>query len=302
MSNVGESSIRKMLTMIAVVALGAGTGCVPIAVPDGNGNGDANTPVNLTPNVVVDLDTNNVDDPFVQPQDPALAGGGRDQSLQSGGVLEGTGGRDVLIGRIGQDTLLGYDGPDVLIGGVEHFNPSNRDRALGGKGNDVFIWKPGDGSDFFDGQEGTDVLVLGLLGELENDEVVFKVINDQKTGQIYLDPSSDLPRVDVTGSPGFCTVVDSSTSAEAATQLAALGLDRLVRFSIRGIADAFDAGDQTDDNGLRVTIHTRNVEYLICTPREGGAIEVLDLTTTPPTVASLEDLAGVVPGIADMVF
>jgi len=57
-----------------------------------------------------------------------------------------------------------------------------------------------------------------------------------------------------------------------------LDLDHLVRFSIRGFRDSFEAGAHSDDNGLRVTLHLKDVEVLVCTDRHGGAIEVLDLT------------------------
>ena len=60
-----------------------------------------------------------------------------------------------------------------------------------------------------------------------------------------------------------------------------LGLDHLVRFSIRGIRDSFEAGDQDEDNGLQVTISLKNTEYLVCASREGGRSEVLDLTRAP---------------------
>ncbi len=85
-------------------------------------------------------------------------------------------------------------------------------------------------------------------------------------------------------------MVDSSTSAQAAAELGNLGLDHLVRFSIRGIANAFAQGDQADDNGLRVTLHLKGVEFAVCTARAGGVIEVLDLTTQPATVVPVDNL------------
>ena len=62
-------------------------------------------------NVKVGSDANAVTNPFVQPQNPALSGGGRDQSLQFADDLIGTPLRDILIGRLGVDLLLGGDGP-----------------------------------------------------------------------------------------------------------------------------------------------------------------------------------------------
>lgn len=233
-------------------------------------------------NVRIGADNNSINNPFVQPQNPALSGGGIDQTLQFGDVLVGTDDDDLLIGRLGVDVMFGNDGNDVLIGGSEHFNPQNRDRAFGGPGNDIFIWAPGDGSDFFDGGPGEDVLILGLLGEVVNGQLVFRVSNDQQAGTVFVDPATRLPLVDVTNSPGFCRVIDRSGSPDAASQLEALGLEHLVRFFLRGPANAFERGEQNTDNGLRVTMHLRDVEILICTSRNGGAIEAFDLTVSPP--------------------
>jgi len=99
-----------------------------------------------------------------------------------------------------------------------------------------------------------------------------------------------LPEVDVTGSPGFCEIVDESSSADAQAQLDALELDTLVRFSIRGIRNAFEAGEQDTDNGLRVTLHLNSVETLVCTNRDGGEIEIFDLTQSPAVQISLDDI------------
>lgn len=230
----------------------------------------------------VGADNNSIENTFIQPQDAALSGGNRDQTMQFGDVLFGTYRDDLLIGGLGTDILAGGHGNDVILGGVEHFNPSNRDRAFGSNGHDIFIWKPGDGSDLWDGGRGHDVVILGLVGEVVDGETIFAVNKDKKTGKIAIDPRTSLPQVDVTNSPGFCEVIDASSSHDAKDELAALGLDHLVRFSIRGIANAFERGDQNKDNGLRVTLHLKDVETLVCTSRDGGQIEVVDLTSTPP--------------------
>ena len=228
-------------------------------------------------------------------------------------MLQGGDSNDVLIGSLGVDVLLGGDGNDIIIGGTEDFNSSvdgddlgadNRDRAFGGNGDDVFIWAPGDGSDFFDGGEGTDVLIFGVLGEQRDSDSstagapFFNVSPPNSQGSddfdgIFLDPATSLPTVRVSSSPGFCSVLDSSTSQ---AELQALSLDHLVRFSLRGIANEFDAGNQSDDDGLRVALSVRNTEFVVCTRRNvvDGAgvanIEVLDITTSPPTIAALSAL------------
>lgn len=265
------------------------------------------------PRIVLEgSDLNNIGSPLLS-LNPDGPGGSPNQSLRSGDVLNGGTEDNVLIGALGVDVLLGGDGDDVMIGGTEDFNSSvdgdglgsdNRDRAFGGNGDDLFIWAPGDGSDFYDGGPGIDVVAFGVIGEQRDNNSntegapFFNVSPPGTDGSlnfdgIYLDPVTYLPTLSVSTSPGFCTVLDTSTNP---SELAALSLDHLVRFSLRGIANAFDAGERTDDDGLRVGLSLRDVEYVVCTKREvvDGAginnIEVLDITTEPPTLASLADL------------
>lgn len=232
-------------------------------------------------NVAIGTDNNSAANAFIQPANPALSGNGIDQSLQFGDVLVGTKQDDLQIGLLGVDVLIGSKGGDVLIGGPEHFNPQNRDRAFGNGGSDIFIWAPGDGSDFFDGGKGKDIIIFGLLGEVVDGALAFRVSNDQQAGEVWLDPTSKLPAVDVTNSPGFCRVLDRSSGASAAASLDALDLDHLVQFFVRGPANSFENGQQATDNGLRVTLHLRDVEILVCTNRQGGVLEVFDLTVSP---------------------
>jgi len=235
-------------------------------------------------------DINDVSNPRVQPEDDALAGGGRNQSLNASDILIGDSGPDVLIGNIGRDLLLGGEGDDFLVGGTEDFNPENRDFALGGSGNDTFCWAPGDGSDFFDGGDGEgDVLVFGILGEQGPDAPVFEVQTDENADGVFINPDNGLPIVDVTNSPGFCTVLDASSPGYTQDDFDSLALSHLVQFTIRTIADDFETLGG-DDNGLRVTLHLKGVEFLVCTTRDGGDIEILNLTTSPPTPATWEDL------------
>jgi hypothetical protein len=240
------------------------------------------------PRLLIGADNNNPDNPLVQPADPAEAGGRRDQTLRFGDVLRGTKRDDLMIGRLGVDVLFGGRGADVMIGGPEHFFPVSSDRAFGDSGDDVFVWAPGDGSDLFDGGRGVDAVVLGLVGEVQDGVTVFDVEGDQRAGEVFVDPDTGLPQVAVFSSPGFCPVIDASSSVDSAEQLAALELDHLVQFVLRGRRDAFDAGDQDEDNGLRATLHLRDVEFLVCASRAGGIAEVLDLRDSPPTASSLE--------------
>jgi hypothetical protein len=225
----------------------------------------------------IGADNNNVDNPLVQPNDdPANSGGGIDQSLQNGDILVGTRREDVQIGLLGIDVILGDRGADVQIGGPDP-GGNNNDRAFGGPGQDAFLWQPGDGSDFFDGGGQADAVVFGDIQ-----------IDDQ-SGVPSLDPETGLPVINVTDNGGFCEVVDGADPDDAAA-LEELGLDHLVRFFVRAVADAFEAGQQNTDNGLRVTLHLVDVEFAVCAMREGGAIEVFDLRVSPPAVIAIEDI------------
>lgn len=269
-------------------------------------------PVSQVGDVLIGSDLNDLASPLLSLNSDG-PGGSPNQSLRGGDVLQGGLLNDVLIGGLGVDVMTGGEGDDVLIGGTEDFNSSvdgdnrgsdNRDRAFGGDGDDTFIWAPGDGSDFFDGGEGTDVIIFGVVGEERNSDgstegAPFFNVNppgsegSQDFDGIFLDGEANHPRVRVSGSPGFCTTLDSSTNPD---ELSTLSLDHLIRFSLRGIADAFDAGGRTDDDGLRVAVSLRNTEFLVCTKRvvtDGGElnnVEVFDLTTSPATLAAISDL------------
>lgn len=243
-------------------------------------------------NVIIGSDLNNKENPTVQPQEDAQSGGGRDQTQQFGDILRGSWKDDLIIGRLGIDTMFGKKGNDILIGGTEDFNSFNRDRAFGGRGNDIFMWAPGDGSDLFFGGRGYDVLMLGLIGEVVDGDVQFKVNLPNTEGsfdsdEIFLSPYTNLPVMDLINSPGFCEVIDESNAEGGKDALDALGLDHLVKFFIRAQADN-RAGD--GDNGLRVTIHLKDVEFLVCTNRLGDAVEVLDLRYTPPREIEVYDI------------
>ncbi|MFK7993545.1 MAG: hypothetical protein AB8B87_05375 [Granulosicoccus sp.] len=223
--------------------------------------------------------------------------GGGDQSLQSGDSLIGSEHSDLLVGALGIDILLGYDGNDILIGGTEDFNAFNRDRAFGGAGDDVFLWAPGDGNDFFDGGQNLDVVMLGLIGEQRDTDgssagaPFFNVNPPSGSGSqdfdgIYVDPSAGIPIMDVSGGPGFCEVVDGSGSDADSAELEALELDHLIRFILRG--PAADAANP--DTGLRIALHLKNTEYLVCGGSNAGEIVALDLRTSPPTPIDVSEL------------
>lgn len=240
---------------------------------------------------------------------PGGPGGSSNQSLRSGDAITGSADNDILIGGLGVDVLRGMAGNDIMIGGTEDFSGNidggttgsdNRDRAYGGDGDDVFIWAPGDGSDTFNGGAGIDVLIFGVLGEAADADgstagAPFFNVNppsgagSQDFDGIFLDANSQ-PRVRSSNSPGFCSIVDAVANRD---QFASLGLNQIIRFSLRGIANAFDDGSRTDDDGLRVAISTTDVEFVVCTTRDfddtAGLdnVEVFDISGEVPVAAEI---------------
>jgi Ca2+-binding RTX toxin-like protein len=88
------------------------------------------------------------------PKGDLLGGPGVDKLTAGSGddALDAGIGNDYLTGGPGSDTLTGGDGNDQVAGGT------GDDTAVLGAGADQFIWNPGDGDDFVDGDEGTDAL------------------------------------------------------------------------------------------------------------------------------------------------
>ncbi len=231
--------------------------------------------------------------------------GGGDQSLQFGDSLIGGEDGDVLIGGLGIDVLIGGPGDDVLIGGTEDFNPLNRDRAFGDAGDDSFIWAPGDGNDFFDGGVGTDVVFFALLGESRDANgntagaPFFGVSPPGTSGAGSFDGIELVngdPLLNIAGGPGFCEIVEPDESNQAA--LAELNLDHLVRFVLRGPRANFDNATAADpnldpntlDTGLRIAVHLRDVEFLVCGSQTPGEFQVFDLQQVPAALVDVSQL------------
>jgi hypothetical protein len=72
-------------------------------------------------------------------------------------TLRGGAGNDIITGGAGFDTLDGGDDNDTLTGGPggPGFEPH-----LGGNGDDVMVWNPGDGNDLNEGGAGVDTLLF----------------------------------------------------------------------------------------------------------------------------------------------
>ncbi len=319
-SNTQRLNSLKQLTLVTVFASTMLAGCgsdddyeeTVVEVPD-------DTPVVKQFVEVLGSDSNQKSHPLLS-HNPGGPGGSPNQSLRAGDILVGDDQDNIIIGGLGVDLLVGAAGDDILIGGTEDFNSNvdedgnssdNRDRAFGQNGNDVFIWAPGDGSDFFDGGEGTDVIIFGVLGEARDPEgntegAPFFAVNppngnpgSQDFDGIHLD-QNNAPQVRVSDSPGFCSVVDT---IEAQQSLELLDIDNIVRFSLRAVANDFDAGAREDDDGLRVSVSLKNTEFLVCTRREldsdnaANNIAVFDIRSGIPVEADFSVLPDYVQSI-----
>ncbi len=319
-SSKPSANAFKRLKLVSVLAATLLAGCgsdsdyedTDVEVPD-------DTPVVKQFVAVLGSDSNQKSHPLLS-LNPGGPGGSPNQSLRAGDVLNGDAQDNILIGGLGVDLLVAGDGDDILIGGTEDFNSNvdddgngsdNRDRAFGQNGDDVFIWAPGDGSDFFDGGEGTDVIIFGVLGEARDAEgntegAPFFAVNppngnpgSQDFDGIHLD-ENNAPQVRVSDSPGFCSVVDT---VEAEQSFELLDIDNIVRFSLRAIANDFDAGVRDDDDGLRVSVSLKNTEFLVCTRREldsqnaANNIAVFDIRSGVPTEADFSVLPEYVQSI-----
>jgi Ca2+-binding RTX toxin-like protein len=92
---------------------------------------------------------------------PTTLDGGNGNDTMTGGAggetLIGGAGDDVLVGLGGVDVLQGADGNDTLTGGSGGA-PGANEQHLGGAGDDLMIWNPGDGNDLNEGGDGNDTL------------------------------------------------------------------------------------------------------------------------------------------------
>lgn len=186
------------------------------------------------------------------------------QSLNNADILQGNNGCDVLVGLFGDDVLDGGDGSDIMIGGTEQFDPEgfgSRDIMLGGEGNDINIWAPGDGSDAFLGGRGSrDVQVFGLVSKDQNNVPILSPVRGKFS-------DTGIPTVDVSGSPGFCRLEDVRETD--------LGFDFLVRFFVRATGN------------LAVTVRLKDVEQIFCTSEIGGQITFANLRDESPNFVEI---------------
>lgn len=209
------------------------------------------------PSILFGRDDDNTGNPAIQP-----AGVVANQSLNNTDVLVSGSGNDVLVGLLGSDVMSSGAGNDILIGGPEQGTTPNSDIIFGGDGDDINIWAPGDGSDFFIGGPGRDAMVFGVIDK------------DAGNRPISGGPApgfAHIPRANVTGQGGFCTIERVSDPG--------LGYEFLAKFFVRATGN------------LAVTVRLNEVEQMFCTSQAGGQITYADLTQPTPQlqIISLSD-------------
>src|SRR5207244_11912074 len=136
--------------------------------------------------------------------------------------------------------------------GTEQFATPNSDARIGGDGNDIALWRGGDGSEAFIGGAGNaDALIFGNIDRDANNIPIISPTTGRhaKTG---------IPTADVTGQGGFCTV--------ERVQDPSFGYQFLVRFFVRATGN------------LAVTVRTVDVEQVYCTSQSGAQLTLTDLT------------------------
>lgn len=245
----------KKSMQVSLLTLMVATISAPVYAGAQEGDRDRSDGCDGTSDVLFGQDNDNVDNPKIQPYGVAA-----NQSLDNADVLFGQGGCDVLVGLLGNDVLDGGAGSDVLIGGTEQFDPDgfgNKDIMIGGDGNDINIWAPGDGSDAFLGGAGArDAQVFGVIDRDQNNVPIL-----MPAGGRFVE--TGLPSVEVTGSPGFCRL--------EAIEDSELGFDFLVTFFVRA------SGNQA------VTVRLKDVEQVFCTSEAGGQITYANLRDEYPS-------------------
>ena len=174
--------------------------------------------------------------------------------------IDGQNGDDTLLGGSGAEILIGGRGDDVIDGN------GGVDTAFLGKGDDTFIWDPGDGSDVVEGGAGFDKMVFNGSG---GDEIMAANANfgrvsfTRNLGGIVMD-LDDVEAIDVNalGGTDSVTVNDMST-----TDLRRVNVD---------LAAALD-GSTADDKADTVNVNGTKGDDSIAADANGNAVDVSGL-------------------------
>jgi Ca2+-binding RTX toxin-like protein len=217
----------------AAVFMVAAAGSVHAALQQGSNNED----------VIFGADDDNAANTAVQPEGVAAK-----QHLDNTDLLLGRPKGDLLVGLLGDDVADGEDGLDVMVGGPEGGSQPNSDVLLGGRGSDINIWAPGDGSDAFAGSHGRDTQIFAPF-----------VTEDDGDLELERFKGRYIPRVSIDSKPQFSCTIESAVGALD-------GYDYMARFFANG--------------NLAVTVRLADVERVMCPSADAGMVQVADLRSS----------------------
>jgi RTX calcium-binding nonapeptide repeat (4 copies) len=174
--------------------------------------------------------------------------------------IAGGNGDDTLIGGSGAEVFLGGNGNDLVDGN------GGADSAFLGRGDDVFVWDPGDASDVVEGERGSDTMVFnGAAGN----EVMAATADDGRVlftrnlGNIVMD-LDNVEAIDVRALGGTDAVTVNDMGG---TDLERVDVD---------LASA-PGGSTADGLADTVTVTGTKADDSISADANGGAVEVSGL-------------------------
>jgi hypothetical protein len=244
-------SRNRRLVLLLLVVAAATASTAGAALQLGHGGRD----------VLIGKDNDNAANTFIQPADVTAK-----QHLDNTDVLRAGAAGDLLIGLKGSDVLEGDQGADILVGGVEQATAPNSDVIDGAQGDDINIWAPGDGSDFFLGGRGYDTSISAPL------------VLSGSVPALFPSGYRQVPHVSIDAKPQFtCTVEKVPANLD-------LGFDYITRFLVNG--------------KLAVTIRLQDVEQVLCPSPNAGQVLVARVVGNSPTFVErpLSDFSGTLLG------
>jgi len=141
-----------------------------------------------------------------------MFGNARNDSLSGGDgkdTLSGGSGNDKLLGGSGNDCIKGGTGNDLLWGGTGNdslWGDAGNDKLYGGEGKDIFIYKPGEGTDtIFDYQSGDMLKILKSDGKAGGTFTSSSFKNNKLTlaidggGKVIFDGVSKSDQINING-------------------------------------------------------------------------------------------------------
>lgn len=190
--------------------------------------------------------------------------------------IDGGRGDDTLIGGSGAETFIGGTGNDFVDGN------GGADTAFLGRGDDAFVWDPGDASDVVEGQGGFDRMIFNGAGGAEQMAAVAdngRVRFTRFQGTIVMDLGG-IEGIDVHALGGSDTVTVNDLSG---TDVVSVDVDLAVSLDDLG-------SDQAADS---VIVNGTNGDDTVVVQAAGKAVEVAGLapfvriTNTDPALDRL---------------